>query len=124
MHVLDNKNKLKRYRYFSRESRKQRPSLFEGDDVCNICNVGGTCILCDHFPYSFHLVCIQMEVCFVSYNKFNFSPIYFGWIIVFYYQSHCTTWNVSSRCVFLQLIVLGLCIIFYQEENTMMFVVA
>ena len=116
MHVLDNKNKLKGYRYFSRESRKQIPSLFEGDDVCNICNVGGTCILCDHFPSSFHLVCIQMEVCFVSYNKFNFSPIYFGWIIVFYYQSHDTAWHFSSGCVFLQLIGLGNALYFLKRK--------
>ena len=89
MHVLDNKNKLNGYRYFSRESRKKRPALFEGDHVCNTCNVGGTWILCDHFPSSLHLQFIQIEVCSASCNNFNIAPIYFGWIIVFNYQSHC-----------------------------------
>ena len=124
MQVLDNKNNMMGRRAFSRERRKKRPPLFENDDVYNICHVGGTLILCDYFPSSFRLECIQMEVCDASCNNFNISHIYFGWIIVFYYQSHCTAWNVSSSCVFLQLIGLGWCIIFSQEDNTMMFVVA
>ena len=39
----------------SRERRKRITHLF--------CHVGGTLILCDHCPSSFHLECIQMEVC-------------------------------------------------------------
>lgn len=62
MQVLDNNNKLKGRRASSRERRKKRTPVFESDDTCNICHVGGTLILCDHCPSSFHLECIQMEL--------------------------------------------------------------
>lgn len=62
MQVLDSKHKLKGRRASSRESRKKKPPPFESDDVCNICHVGGTLILCDHCPSSFHLECIQMKI--------------------------------------------------------------
>lgn len=62
MQVLDDNNKLKGRRASSRERRKKITPLFESDDVCNICHVGGTLILCDHCPSSFHLECIQMEL--------------------------------------------------------------
>eukprot|EP01018_Ginkgo_biloba_P015782 Gb_10246 [translate_table: standard] len=62
MQVLDNNNRSKGRRTTSRERRKRKSPLFESDDICSICHVGGTLILCDHCPSSFHLECINMEL--------------------------------------------------------------
>lgn len=36
-------------------------SIYQSDNICSVCHDGGSLILCDHCPSSFHLDCVGLE---------------------------------------------------------------
>ncbi|XP_020579575.1 uncharacterized protein LOC110024132 [Phalaenopsis equestris] len=46
---------------FQRSRLKNDCSIYESDSICSVCHDGGSLILCDHCPSSFHLDCVGLE---------------------------------------------------------------
>ncbi|PKU79632.1 uncharacterized protein LOC110107923 [Dendrobium catenatum] len=46
---------------FQRSRQKSDYSIYESDSICSVCHDGGSLILCDHCPSSFHLDCVGLK---------------------------------------------------------------
>lgn len=57
---------------FDMRASAKEPCLVKinNDDICSVCHQGGSIILCDGCPSSFHTVCLGLEVCLFQNGKF------------------------------------------------------
>ncbi|PKA60272.1 chromodomain-helicase-DNA-binding protein 4 [Apostasia shenzhenica] len=46
---------------FQRTRQKSDFSSYQSDSICSVCHDGGSLVLCDHCPSSFHLDCVGLE---------------------------------------------------------------
>ncbi|MQL80552.1 hypothetical protein Taro_013010 [Colocasia esculenta] len=46
---------------FPHKRKKRDCSSYQSDSICSVCQDGGSLVLCDHCPSSFHLFCVGLE---------------------------------------------------------------
>uniref|UniRef100_A0A1D1Z861 Chromodomain-helicase-DNA-binding protein 4 n=1 Tax=Anthurium amnicola TaxID=1678845 RepID=A0A1D1Z861_9ARAE len=51
----------KKPKEFPHKRMKSDCSSYESDTICSMCRDGGSLVLCDHCPSSFHLACVGLE---------------------------------------------------------------